>query len=500
MNEIKPFTLTIFGASGDLAKRKLFPAVYNLFQDGLIGDAFGVIGYARSSMESKGGIVEFVKAALEAHVENFDASSEMWSRFSQHLHYVQGPYDQADGFKDLAKVIEQLEDQYNSHGNRVFHISTPPSVFDEISSQLGDSGMATCTPDEICSRIVIEKPFGHDLQSARELNRKLGACFLEKQIYRIDHYLGKETVQNILMLRFSNILLESVWNHRYIDHVQITVAEALGIESRGSYYDGVGASRDMMQNHLMQLLCITAMEPPNNIDSNEVRDEKVKILKSLRPFDLDQIESCAIRGQYGPSANGEMKAYRQEGGVGEESPTDTYCACKLHIDNWRWVGTPFYLRTGKRMKERYSEIYLQFKEVPKQIFGKTDDLRPDGILVRIQPDEGVSLHMKCKVPGASTKLQSVSLDFNYKNTFEERSPDGYERLLYDAILDKPALFIRADETETAWEFFQPLLDHWAQNNPDDFPNYFAGSMGPKVAEEMLQRDGRTWHKSEVHQS
>lgn len=353
--------------------------------------------------------------------------------------------------------------------------------------------MATCTPEGICSRIVIEKPFGHDLQSARELNRKLGACFLEKQIYRIDHYLGKETVQNILMLRFSNILLESVWNHRYIDHVQITVAEALGIEKRGSYYDGVGATRDMMQNHLMQLLCITAMEPPNNIDSNEVRDEKVKILKSLRPIDINNLPANAIRGQYGPSADGVMNAYRHEEGVPHDSNTDTYCACKIWIDNWRWVGTPFYLRTGKRMKERYSEIYLQFKEVPKQIFGKTSDLRPDGILVRIQPDEGVSLYMKSKVPGANIKLQSVSLDFNYKNHFQERSPDGYERLLYDAILDKPALFIRSDETETSWEFFQPLLDHWANDPPEYFPNYFAGSMGPKTADDLLRRDGREWH-------
>jgi glucose-6-phosphate 1-dehydrogenase len=248
----------------------------------------------------------------------------------------------------------------------------------------------------------------------------------------------------------------------------------------------------MMQNHLMQLLCITAMEPPNNIDSNEVRDEKVKILKSLRPFDLNDHQSCAIRGQYGPSADGSMKAYRQEEGVPEDSSTDTYCACKINIDNWRWMGTPFYLRTGKRMTSRYSEIFLQFKEVPKKIFGSVDHLQPDGILIRIQPDEGVSLHMKAKVPGASTKLQSVSLDFNYENTFSERSPDGYERLLYDAILDKPALFIRADETETSWEFFEPLLNFWGQQTPDFFPNYFAGSMGPKLAEQMLQKDGRAW--------
>jgi glucose-6-phosphate 1-dehydrogenase len=494
MSELKPFTLTIFGASGDLAKRKLFPAVYHLFKDGLIGDDFALIGYARSAMK-EGGICEFVKTALSKFVDGFDPNGETWKKFSQKLHYVQGAYDQPEGFKDLSDLLTSLEDQLNCHGNRVFHISTPPSVFDAISSQLGNSGMATCTPSGICSRIVIEKPFGHDLESAKELNRKLGACFLEKQIYRIDHYLGKETVQNILMLRFSNILLESVWNYRYIDHVQITVAEELGIEKRGSYYDGVGASRDMLQNHLMQLLCITAMEPPNNIDSDEVRDEKVKVLKALRPIDLNDLERYAIRGQYGPSPDGSLKAYRSEDGVPADSKTDTYCAVKLHVDNWRWVNTPFYLRTGKRMKSRYSEIYLQFKEVPKKIFGNTSNLRPDGILVRIQPDEGVSLQMKAKVPGASTKLQSVSLDFDYKDTFDERSPDGYERLLYDAILDKPALFIRADETETSWQFFEPLFDHWAKNEPTFYPNYFSGDMGPRLADLMITQDGRAWNSS-----
>ena len=494
MDSIKPFTLTIFGASGDLATRKLFPAVYNLYLDGLIGDQFALVGYARSAMEEEGGIVGFVKNALERYMKGFDSQGPKWKGFSEKLYYVQGAYDQPEGFLALSDLLVTLEERYKCHGNRVFHISTPPSVFEAISSQLGNSGMATCTPQGLCSRIVIEKPFGHDLASARALNKKLGTCFLEKQIYRIDHYLGKETVQNILMLRFSNILLESVWNHRYIDHVQITVAEELGIEKRGSYYDGVGASRDMMQNHLMQLLCITAMEPPNNIESNEVRDEKVKILKSLRPFDLENIDQNAIRGQYGPSADGRLKAYRQEEGVPHDSVTDTYCACKVFIDNWRWIGVPFYMRTGKRMSTRYSEIYLQFKEVPKQIFGKTNKMRPDGILVRIQPDEGVSLHMKAKVPGATTKLQSVALDFDYKDTFSERSPDGYERLLYDAILDKPALFIRADETETSWEFFEPLFNYWSEHRPDCFPNYFGGSMGPRASDEMLTRDGRAWHK------
>lgn len=492
MEKIKPFTLTIFGASGDLAQRKLYPAIFNLFKDGLIGEDFAIIGYARSSIENKGGIVSFIRQALTKHVSHFESNSEVWKRFQDKLHYVQGAYDQPEGFCDLNSKLSHIEDQLQCHGNRVFHISTPPSVFDTISHQLGSSGMASCNQDGLCTRIVIEKPFGHDLNSARELNLNLNKCFLEKQIYRIDHYLGKETVQNILMLRFSNILLESVWNHHYVDHVQITVSESLGIEKRGSYYDGVGACRDMMQNHLMQLLCITAMEPPNNIDSNEVRDEKVKILKSLRPFDLSDHQSCAIRGQYGPSGDGSMAAYRQEEGVPTDSTTDTYCACKINIDNWRWMGTPFYLRTGKRMASRYSEIFLQFKDVPKKIFGSVDHLQPDGILVRIQPDEGVSLQMKAKVPGASTKLQSVSLDFNYENTFSERSPDGYERLLYDAILDKPALFIRADETETSWEFFQPLLDFWENQSPDFFPNYFAGSMGPKLAEQMMQKDGREW--------
>jgi glucose-6-phosphate 1-dehydrogenase len=492
MDKVVPFTLTIFGASGDLARRKLFPAVYNLYEKDLLTEGFSLIGYARSEMSDEL-FCELVGDALKQFVADFDEKSEHWKKFRSKLAYVQGGYDCADGFKKLGIKIESCEEKNKSHGNRVFHISTPPSVFDSISDMLGKSQMASCTPEGLCSRIIIEKPFGHDLKSARDLNNNLSKSFLEKQIYRIDHYLGKETVQNILMLRFSNILLESVWNKNFIDHVQITVAEELGIEQRGSYYDTVGATRDMMQNHLMQLLCITAMEPPNNIDSNEVRDEKVKVLKSLRPFESSNIDDCAIRGQYGPSADGEAKAYRSEQGVLKDSSTETFTACKINIDNWRWMGTPFYLRTGKRCSSRYSEIYLQFKDIPKKIFGDMDQLPPDGILVRIQPDEGVSLYMKSKVPGASVKLQSVELDFNYSTTFSERSPDGYERLLYDAILDKPALFIRADETETSWEFFEPLFAHWEKNKAKDFPNYFAGAMGPESANELLRRDGRQWH-------
>lgn len=490
MKDVTPFTLTIFGASGDLARRKLFPAVYNLYREGLLTEDFSFLGYARSEM-SDDAFKEMVEASLKNFTSDFD--EKVWSLFREKLGYVQGGYDCPEGFKRLSKRIEECEDKNKSHGNRVFHISTPPSVFDSISEMLGKSNMASCTSDGLCSRIIIEKPFGHDLASAKELNRNLSKSFLEKQIYRIDHYLGKETVQNILMVRFSNILLESVWNKNFIDHVQITVAEDLGIEQRGGYYDTVGATRDMMQNHLMQLLCITAMEPPNNIDSNEVRDEKVKILKSLRPFDLNNLDDCAIRGQYGPSADGQFKAYRNEDGVDPNSNTETFTACKINIDNWRWMGTPFYLRTGKRMKSRYSEIYLQFKDIPKKIFGSTDQLPPDGILMRIQPNEGVSLYMKSKVPGASVQLQSVALGFDYETTFSERSADGYERLLYDAILDKPALFIRADETETSWEFFQPLLDHWSDVKATDFPNYFAGTSGPEAAKDLLKRDGRMWH-------
>jgi glucose-6-phosphate 1-dehydrogenase len=493
MDNVTPFTLTIFGASGDLARRKLFPAVYNLYQKNLLTEDFSFLGYARSEM-SDDAFKGLVKDALSQFTPNFDENSETWNSFKVKLGYVQGGYDCPDGFKRLAEKIESCENENNSHGNRVFHISTPPSVFDSISDMLGKSQMASCTPEGVCSRIIIEKPFGHDLKSAQDLNNNLSKSFLEKQIYRIDHYLGKETVQNILMLRFSNILLESVWNKNFIDHVQITVAEELGIEKRGSYYDTVGATRDMMQNHLMQLLCITAMEPPNNIDSNEVRDEKVKVLKALRPFDLKNLDECAIRGQYGPSADGNAGAYRSEDGVPKDSNTETFTAVKINVDNWRWMGTPFYLRTGKRCSSRYSEIYLQFKDIPKKIFGDLDQLPPDGILVRIQPNEGVSLYMKSKVPGASVKLQSVELDFNYSTTFSEKSPDGYERLLYDAILDKPALFIRADETETSWEFFEPLLNHWEKTIAKDFPNYFAGQMGPESANEMLKRDGRQWHE------
>lgn len=492
MSDTPPFTLTIFGASGDLAKRKLFPAMFNLYHDDILKTEFAIIGYARSDMDTANFRKE-ISTALSHHVDDFQNKKESCESFINKIHYTRGAYDQPDGFQKLNKLIQKLEDDLKSHGNRVYHISTPPSVFDDVSVQLANSGMATCTSSGVCSRIIIEKPFGHDLESARHLNQKLNQCFLEKQIYRIDHYLGKETVQNILTLRFSNILLESIWNYRYIDHVQITVSESLGIGNRGSYYDNVGATRDMMQNHLMQLLCITAMEPPNNIDSNEVRDEKVKILKAMRQIDLNNLPNNAVRGQYGPSDDGKLRAYRQEDGVPEDSNTETFIACKVNIDNWRWMGTPFYLRTGKRMESRYSEIFLQFKQLPKKIFGNLDHLHPDGILMRLQPDEGVSLYITSKEPGAETKLRSVEMEFDYSTTFDKRSPDGYERLLYDAILDKPALFIRADETETAWSFFDPLLKAWENDKTKDFPNYFAGSTGPEAADQLLEQDGRKWH-------
>ena len=493
---LSPFTLTIFGASGDLAKRKLFSAIYNLYRQKLIGEDFGFIGYARTEI-TREAFVEFFRKSLADYCPEFKQDGGAFEKLRDKITYVQGAYDAPDGFQRLAAAVGEFEKRFKCSGNRVFHLATPPSVFEPISQQLSLCGLGSSSDTGLHSRIIIEKPFGHDLKSARELNRKLNQAFLEKQIYRIDHYLGKETVQNILTLRFSNILLESVWNNRYIDHVQISVCETLGIEQRGSYYDGLGCTRDMVQNHLMQLLCITAVEPPNNIDSDEVRDEKVKVLKALRPFDLGNLSRCAVRGQYGPSKDGKLKGYHQEEGVAPDSPTETVAACKLYIDNWRCVGTPFYIRTGKRMSKRYSEIFLQFKDIPKKIFGEVEGLRPDGILVRIQPNEGVSLYMKAKVPGASTRLQSVSQDFNYATSFEQRSADAYERLLYDAILEKPALFIRADETELSWAFYEPLLDYWRDNKPKDFPNYFAATDGPTAAEDLLQRDGRAWHQPRV---
>lgn len=487
---MKPFTLTIFGASGDLSRRKLLPAVFNLYREKLLGEEFAIFGYARTEME----IDEFCSLTKASLVEFAGAKEgdEGLESFVEKVFYVHGGYDTGEDYEKLDAAIVEAEERLKCHGNRVYHIATPPAVFDSISALLAEKGMANCRVDGECSRVIIEKPFGHDYESAKELNRKLGSVFLERQIFRIDHYLGKETVQNILTLRFSNVLLESLWNNRSVDHVQITVAEEQGIGSRGSYYDKIGSCRDMMQNHLMQLLCITAMEPPNNIESNEVRDEKVKILKAIKPFDRDNFKTHAVRGQYGPSSDGECKPYRKEEGVPADSTTDTFCAVKLFIDNWRWVGVPFYLRTGKRMAKRYSEIYLQLRDVPKHVFRGQDEIAPEGILIRIQPDEGVSLFLKAKAPGPEMKLQSVSLDFDYSTTFHQRSADAYERLLYDAILDRPALFIRADETETAWKIFDPLFKHWQANPPSDFPNYFAGQNGCASADTMLERDGRKW--------
>jgi glucose-6-phosphate 1-dehydrogenase len=487
----EPFTLVIFGASGDLTRRKLLPALFALYAARTLPEPFAVLGVARTAMSDD----EFqrrMRAAVAEHGRVQPASETVWERFARSLTYRSGdPKDRAlyDG---LARELAAIEARRGGPANRLFYCATPPSLYDTIAEHLGAAGLGR-SPDG-WARIIVEKPFGHDLPSARALNRRLASVFGEAQVYRIDHYLGKETVQNLLVLRFANGIFEPLWNRNHIAHVQITVAESVGVETRGAYYEEAGALRDMVQNHLLQLLCLIAMEPPVDFEAGAVHDEKQKVLAALRPFDPARVPEVALRAQYaaGLVEGRPVAAYREEKGVSPDSRTETWVALRCLLDNWRWAGVPFYLRTGKRLPRRASAIAIQFHRTPHLIFRRSPaGVEPNRLLIRIQPDEGVALTVAAKVPGADLRLGEVRLDFRYTEVFGGEPPEAYERLLLDAIHGDATLYPRGEWVERAWEILEPVLAAWA-SDPAPVPTYEAGRWGPPEADAFIARDGFAW--------
>jgi len=487
-----PCVMVIFGASGDLTKRKLIPALYNLARDGWLSKEFAVIGIARRAMSHD----EF-RERMGRDLRQFathDVDPKLWDWFARRLHYRPGDAQDPNTYRQLQALLAEVDREHGTRNNYLYYLATAPEFFTPIVRHLGEAGLTR--EEGGWRRVIFEKPFGHDLESARALNQEVRKVLKERQVYRIDHYLGKETVQNLLVFRFANGIFEPVWNRRYVDHVQITVAEELGVEGRGAYYDTAGALRDMVPNHIFQLVTLTAMEPPISFGADAVRDEQVKTLRALQPLTPEDVLRHAVRGQYGEGVIGgeRVPAYRSEPGVPPDSRSETYVALKLQIDNWRWANVPFYLRTGKRLPRRVSEIAIQFKRAPFVLFRQTpvEQLQPNQLVIRIQPDEGISLSFSAKIPGPLVRLGTVDMDFRYTDYFGSRPSTGYERLLYDAMLGDATLFQRADMTETAWEVVMPILDVWKALPPRHFPNYAAGTWGPKEADDLLAEDGRAW--------
>ncbi len=492
----EPCTVIIFGATGDLTKRKLVPALYRLVQERLIPGEFAIVGAARTEM-SHDDFRAKMKEAIGQFSEAKRVDEEVWDSFAQGLFYSPVNIDQPEDYKKLSDLLEQIDRERGTQGNRVFYLSTAPSLYAEAVSQLGQAGLVD--QDKGWRRVIIEKPFGTDLASAQQLNKDIHQHIDESQIYRIDHYLGKETVQNLLVFRFANGIYEPLWNRQYIDHVQITNAETVGVEGRGGYYDKAGVVRDMIQNHVFQVLSIVAMEPPASLNSESVRDEKIKAMMAVRPFTPKRVRNECVRGQYGSgSINGKpVPGYREEGGVPPDSATETFALVPMYFDNWRWSGVPFYIRSGKRLAKRVTEIAIQFKNAPHPLFGREmmEQVAPNQLIIRVQPDEGISLRFGAKVPGQVTRIRDVNMDFRYGASFGVQLAEAYERLLLDCILGDPTLYARTDMTERGWEIVMPILEEWAATKADaPFPNYEAGSWGPQAIHDMLEKEGRRWRR------
>ncbi len=486
-----PTCIVIFGAGGDLTRRKLIPSLYRLFLAGQLPDRFLIAGLDRKTM----GDEEF-RVQLRKALETFTgqrAEEARWREFAGHLSFVKADLDDPSAYAALKTLLDGADKRWSSQAGRIFYMAVPPTAIEAIALRLGKSQICT---DAARSRIVVEKPFGHDLDSARALNRTLTRLFRESQVYRIDHYLGKETVQNILAFRFANALFEPIWDRRYIDHVQVTMAEQVGIEHRGSYYDHAGALRDMVQNHLLQILCLVAMEPPVSFQDEEIRNKKVDVLHAIRPIRKDHVREVAVRGQYGEGwiEGKHVSAYREEPGVLAGSSTETYAAVKLFVDNWRWQDVPFYLRTGKRLPARVCEVFIRFRPVPHQSFPSSavEAWQQNQLVIRIQPEEGILLRFQAKHPGQHMALSQVDMRFSYCEAFRTNPPDAYETLLMDAILGDATLFMRADQVEAAWAVVDLILEGWQDSAPSDFPNYQAGSWGPAAADVLIAQDGRSW--------
>jgi glucose-6-phosphate 1-dehydrogenase len=494
MSTIKsePTVFVIFGGTGDLNARKLAPALYNLFLDGWLPKQFSIIGTGRTKLTDE----EF-RRNLNEGINNFSrsgkADKEKWAEFEKNIYYQVSDAKDAETYKEFGKRIDAHNTEWKTNANVIYYLAVSPTFFPIITSNLAKAKLTT---DPERHRVVIEKPFGHDLESAKELNKLLSGLFHEKQIYHIDHYLGKETVQNIMAFRFANSILEPLWNRNYIEHVQISVTEKLGVEDRGDYYDGSGAMRDMMQNHLLQLLCLVAMETPVNFNADEVRNRKVDVLNAMRRFSPEDVRMSAVRGQYakGWMEGKEVPGYREEPKVDPNSNTETFAAIKFFVDNWRWQGVPFYLRTGKRLHQQSSVISIQFKDVPHKIFPTeaAESWTQNRLIISIQPEMSIRLQVQAKRPGLDMVLNTVDMVFDYKGTYTSQAPEAYETLLLDAMLGDQTLFMRGDQIEAAWDLIMPILSTWTNKKSLNFPNYAAGAWGPESAEALIARDGFTW--------
>ncbi len=482
----------LFGAAGDLSQRLIVPALFNLYLDGHLPEHFLLLGVDR---------VDFADSALAAHYHDGVASfsrrgapnEESWKKFAEMIHYFKADAFDPVAYEKLGHKLKAFENGWSGKAERIFYLATPPSLFEPIAQGLGTAGLSQ---DSDHVRIVVEKPLGRDVVSFSKINSVLRQFFAEPQIFRIDHFLGKETVQNILAMRFANPIFEPIWNRRYVDHVVITVAETLGVEHRGHYYESAGALRDMVQNHLFQLLCLVAMEPPVIYDADDIRGKKVDVLRALRPISRDLVHEFAARGQYGEGwiRGSHMPSYRTEPDVAADSNTETFVALKLFVDNWRWHDVPFYLRTGKRMAADVSEISIRFRDVPHRAFPASmgQDAQPVRLVIQIQPEQGIVLKFIAKAPGSPLRLRPVDMRFSYKDAFQHESPAAYETLLWDVMIADATLFMRADQVETAWQTLLPVLEVWQNNPAPDFPNYAAGSWGPEAAEALVARDGKSW--------